>query len=196
MRHPSWSCFPGVVQMEREAVAVHTQTLQRSNHSFMPTCACMSTLIVRGMPTLSARSLASLHPCCHHHRHLKLNRRTAVTTATPSRLSSHCKCVMPSTTTTAVQLLSNLHPRPVAATTTTAAAQMLSDMGFLDSLRAFDKDNIDPAVIVKLQPLLKHSDFQPAKIKKVPAFLTWMPMWKWGSVWAGTDPAGSTQVWG
>ncbi|KAF5834888.1 hypothetical protein DUNSADRAFT_8192 [Dunaliella salina] len=45
--------------------------------------------------------------------------------------------------------------------------KMLSDMNFLESLKLYDKDNIDPAIIEALQPLLKNPDFQPAKIKKV-----------------------------
>ncbi|GAX82307.1 hypothetical protein CEUSTIGMA_g9736.t1 [Chlamydomonas eustigma] len=45
--------------------------------------------------------------------------------------------------------------------------KMLSDMGFLDSLRSYDKDNIPSEVIAALKPLLKHPDFQPEKIKKV-----------------------------
>ncbi|KAG2500939.1 hypothetical protein HYH03_000764 [Edaphochlamys debaryana] len=45
--------------------------------------------------------------------------------------------------------------------------RMLSDMGFLDSLMTFDKDNIPADVIKALQPLLSNTDFQPAKIKKV-----------------------------
>ncbi|KXZ43278.1 hypothetical protein GPECTOR_96g744 [Gonium pectorale] len=45
--------------------------------------------------------------------------------------------------------------------------RMLSDMGFLDSLVSFDKDNIPVEVIQALQPLLSHPDFQPSKIKKV-----------------------------
>ncbi len=32
---------------------------------------------------------------------------------------------------------------------------------------ASSQDNIDPAIIEALQPLLKNPDFQPAKIKKV-----------------------------
>uniref|UniRef100_A0A061R4I5 Dynein heavy chain 9 n=2 Tax=Tetraselmis sp. GSL018 TaxID=582737 RepID=A0A061R4I5_9CHLO len=44
---------------------------------------------------------------------------------------------------------------------------MLNDMGFLDSLRNFDRDNIPPAVINKIKPYLKNPDFQPKKIKKV-----------------------------
>ncbi|GLC77190.1 hypothetical protein PLESTF_001896200 [Pleodorina starrii] len=45
--------------------------------------------------------------------------------------------------------------------------RMLSDMGFLDSLMTFDKDNIPSDVIQALQPLLSRPDFQPAKIRKV-----------------------------
>ncbi|KAG2427037.1 hypothetical protein HYH02_014682 [Chlamydomonas schloesseri] len=45
--------------------------------------------------------------------------------------------------------------------------RMLSDMGFLDSLMTFDKDNIPAEVITALQPLLSDPNFQPAKIKKV-----------------------------
>ncbi len=37
--------------------------------------------------------------------------------------------------------------------------KMLSDMGFLDSLKSYDKDNIAPEIIESLQPLLKQPDF-------------------------------------
>ena len=47
------------------------------------------------------------------------------------------------------------------------STSMLNDMGFLESLRSFDKDNIPPAVINKIKPYLKNPDFQPKKIKKV-----------------------------
>lgn len=44
---------------------------------------------------------------------------------------------------------------------------MLNDMGFLDSLRNFDRDNIPASIIAKIRPYLKNPDFQPKKIKKV-----------------------------
>ena len=46
------------------------------------------------------------------------------------------------------------------------STSMLNDMGFLESLRSFDKDNIPPAVINKIKPYLKNPDFQPKKIKR------------------------------
>ncbi|GIL46228.1 hypothetical protein Vafri_3260 [Volvox africanus] len=75
----------------------------------------------------------------------------------------------------AVCMLKGLQPTKVKDTNTgkfvvdwwETSKRMLSDMGFLDSLMTFDKDNILPDVIQALQPLLSHPDFQPAKIKKV-----------------------------
>ncbi|GFR40055.1 hypothetical protein Agub_g593 [Astrephomene gubernaculifera] len=75
----------------------------------------------------------------------------------------------------AVCMLKGLQPTKVKDTNTgkfvmdwwESSKRMLSDMGFLDSLVTFDKDNIPAEVIQALQPLLSHPDFQPAKIKKV-----------------------------
>ena len=47
------------------------------------------------------------------------------------------------------------------------AKKMMTDTYFLESLRAFDKDNIDPDVIQRLQPLITKDEFEPKKILKV-----------------------------
>ncbi|PNH05107.1 Dynein heavy chain 7, axonemal [Tetrabaena socialis] len=75
----------------------------------------------------------------------------------------------------AVCMLKGLQPTKVKDTNTgkfvmdwwESSKRMLGDMGFLDSLMTFDKDNIPAEIIQALQPLLLHPDFQPAKIKKV-----------------------------
>ncbi|KAK3261578.1 hypothetical protein CYMTET_29517 [Cymbomonas tetramitiformis] len=43
--------------------------------------------------------------------------------------------------------------------------KMLSDADFLASLRVFDKDNIPPAIIVKIRPYVANPDFDPVKIR-------------------------------
>ncbi|XP_076154944.1 dynein axonemal heavy chain 3 [Alosa pseudoharengus] len=46
--------------------------------------------------------------------------------------------------------------------------KLLSDLHFLDSLKAFDKDNIPPANIKRIrEKFIDHPDFQPALIKNV-----------------------------
>ncbi|XP_063078071.1 dynein axonemal heavy chain 3 [Engraulis encrasicolus] len=46
--------------------------------------------------------------------------------------------------------------------------KLLSDLHFLDTLKAFDKDNISPAVIKRIrEKFIDHPDFQPALIKNV-----------------------------
>jgi dynein heavy chain, axonemal len=47
------------------------------------------------------------------------------------------------------------------------AKKMMADTYFLDSLRAFDKDNIDPEIIKKLQPIITKDEFEPKKVLKV-----------------------------
>ena len=47
------------------------------------------------------------------------------------------------------------------------AKKMMTDTYFLDSLRAFDKDNIDPEIIKKLQPIITKDEFDPKKVLKV-----------------------------
>jgi len=44
--------------------------------------------------------------------------------------------------------------------------KILSDTGFLDSLKAFDKDNIPVAVIEKVRPYVQLPEFEPELIKK------------------------------
>lgn len=49
-----------------------------------------------------------------------------------------------------------------------ASMRMLSDMKFLDQLKAFDKDNIPPAVIKQIRDrYITNRDFVPEKIKVV-----------------------------
>jgi len=47
------------------------------------------------------------------------------------------------------------------------AKRMLSDMYFLDSLRSFDKDNINAEVIKALRPIIDRDDFDPSAVAKV-----------------------------
>ena len=49
----------------------------------------------------------------------------------------------------------------------TTAKVMMTANDFLDSLRAFDKDNIDPEIIKKLQPIITKDEFEPQKVLKV-----------------------------
>lgn len=45
--------------------------------------------------------------------------------------------------------------------------KMLNDNNFLESLRSFDKDNIEPEIIAKLKPIIEREDFDPKKVLKV-----------------------------
>jgi dynein heavy chain, axonemal len=47
------------------------------------------------------------------------------------------------------------------------AKKMMNDNYFLDSLKTFDKDNIDPEIIQKLQPIITKDEFEPKKVLKV-----------------------------
>jgi dynein heavy chain, axonemal len=47
------------------------------------------------------------------------------------------------------------------------AKKMMTDSNFLDSLKSFDKDNIDPEIIKKLQPIITRDEFEPKKVLKV-----------------------------
>ena len=47
------------------------------------------------------------------------------------------------------------------------AKKMMTEPAFLDSLKAFDKDNIDPEIIKKLQPSITRDEFEPKKVLKV-----------------------------
>jgi dynein heavy chain, axonemal len=47
------------------------------------------------------------------------------------------------------------------------AKKMMTDSYFLESLKAFDKDNIDPEIIQKLQPIITKEEFEPKKVLKV-----------------------------
>jgi hypothetical protein len=47
------------------------------------------------------------------------------------------------------------------------AKKMMTDSAFLESLKSFDKDNIDPEIIKKLQPIINREEFEPKKVLKV-----------------------------
>jgi dynein heavy chain, axonemal len=44
------------------------------------------------------------------------------------------------------------------------AKKLLMESDFLEKLRAYDKDNIDPKVIAKIQPYLSNPEFEPEKV--------------------------------
>jgi dynein heavy chain, axonemal len=48
-----------------------------------------------------------------------------------------------------------------------SAKKMMTDSGFLESLKSFDKDNIDPEIVKKLQPIISRDEFEPKKVLKV-----------------------------
>lgn len=48
-----------------------------------------------------------------------------------------------------------------------ASKGMLMASDFLDALRAFDKDHIDPATIKKIKPYIDNPEFMPEKILSV-----------------------------
>ena len=43
---------------------------------------------------------------------------------------------------------------------------LLADGKFLDNLKAYDKDNIDPKIVTKIKPYIENPDFEPAVVKK------------------------------
>ncbi|CAE7768679.1 DNAH7 [Symbiodinium sp. CCMP2456] len=58
-----------------------------------------------------------------------------------------------------------------------AAVKMISDMGFLQSLQTFDKDNIPPATIKKISEYTVKEDFQPDRVQKVSTAAWGLCMW-------------------
>ncbi|CAE7766818.1 Dnah7, partial [Symbiodinium pilosum] len=58
-----------------------------------------------------------------------------------------------------------------------AAVKMISDMGFLQSLQTFDKDNIPPATIKKIAEYTVKDDFQPDRVLKVSTAAWGLCMW-------------------
>ena len=46
-----------------------------------------------------------------------------------------------------------------------ASKKMLMEDDFLGSLRNYDKDHIDPAIIKRLKPYIDNPEFQPDKVK-------------------------------
>ena len=57
------------------------------------------------------------------------------------------------------------------------AKKVLSDLGFMQTLKDYDKDNIDPKKIRKLGKYMKDPDFHPDKIKTVSSAATSLCMW-------------------
>merc|ERR1719424_189171 len=58
-----------------------------------------------------------------------------------------------------------------------SANKMISEMGFLQKLVTFDKDNIPPAVIVKIATYTPKEDFQPDRVERVSKAAWGLCMW-------------------
>ncbi|XP_071360020.1 dynein axonemal heavy chain 6 [Trachinotus anak] len=58
-----------------------------------------------------------------------------------------------------------------------SAKQLLGDANFLRRLTDYDKDNIKPQILLKLQKYIKNPDFIPEKVEKVSKACTSMCMW-------------------
>ncbi|CAE8722926.1 unnamed protein product, partial [Polarella glacialis] len=58
-----------------------------------------------------------------------------------------------------------------------AAVKMMSDMGFLQSLQTFDKDNMPPAIVQKLAQMTVKEDFQPDRVERVSKAAWGLCMW-------------------
>lgn len=50
-----------------------------------------------------------------------------------------------------------------------ASQGLLADTKFLDTLRAYDKDNIPPAIITAVRPYIDMPEFDPSVVKKASA---------------------------
>ncbi|XP_075463117.1 dynein axonemal heavy chain 6 isoform X2 [Ascaphus truei] len=59
----------------------------------------------------------------------------------------------------------------------TAAKQLLGDSNFLKRLLEFDKENIKPQILLKLQKYIHNPDFVPEKVEKVSRACRSMCMW-------------------
>jgi dynein heavy chain, axonemal len=57
------------------------------------------------------------------------------------------------------------------------AKKLLGDMKFLDNLRSYDKDNIDPAIIRKLAKYVKDPEFEPDTVAKTSSAAKSLCMW-------------------
>merc|ERR1719174_2636378 len=57
------------------------------------------------------------------------------------------------------------------------AVKMISEMGFLQSLTTFDKDNIPPPVIAKIATYTVKEDFQPDRVERVSKAAWGLCMW-------------------
>ncbi len=58
-----------------------------------------------------------------------------------------------------------------------AQKQLLSDTKFLSNLLEYDKDNIEDAVMTKVQPYCIQPDFQPEKVKKASVAASGLCSW-------------------
>merc|ERR1719261_2267468 len=58
-----------------------------------------------------------------------------------------------------------------------AAGKMISEMGFLQSLQSFDKDNIPAAVVQKIATYTPKEDFQPDRVERVSKAAWGLCMW-------------------
>lgn len=47
-----------------------------------------------------------------------------------------------------------------------AKRELLSDTKFLETLQAYDKDNVSPAIVEKIMPIYQNPDFEASRIAK------------------------------
>lgn len=57
------------------------------------------------------------------------------------------------------------------------AKRVMGDMKFIDRLKGYDKDSIDPKVIKKVGKYIKMEKFQPSEVKSVSLAATSLCMW-------------------
>lgn len=55
-----------------------------------------------------------------------------------------------------------------------ASKLMMNDSQFLESLRSFDKDNIDAKIIARIKPYVDNPDFAPEKASAAPGPDPWL----------------------
>jgi len=58
-----------------------------------------------------------------------------------------------------------------------SAKKVMGDMKFIDRLKGFDKDSIDPKIIKKLGKYIKMDKFMPSEVKSVSLAATSLCMW-------------------
>ena len=112
------------------------------------TCQSSSPLLPEALDTLSAKEIAEV--------------KAMKSPAPPVRLVLTAVCILRNVKPTRVKsddgkMVDDYWP---------SAMKMLSEMGFLQSLQSFDKDNIPPATVKKLAELTVKEDFQPDRVER------------------------------